>query len=170
MAAGLGALDHQRIGAGPHQLLRHGQGGGEADHLGATLLRPADGRGGRDAAGEDDMRHLRRQAGLHQLLQPRMHGDEVDAEGPVGQRLGPGDLRRQPVGLHGAAGDGAEGPGIGQSGDQVPLAHPAHRTAHDGDAAAEEAGATRHEAVEQPGLGGGVHQAPRGSACGPSRP
>ena len=96
MPAGLGAFDHQRIGAGAHQLLRQRQRRGEADHLGAAVLGLLDGGARRDAAGEDDMADLSLEAGLDQLVQPGMHGDEVHAEGVLGQRLGAGDLLRQP--------------------------------------------------------------------------
>ena len=55
MAARLHALDHDRIGAGAHQLLGQDQGRGEAHQLGPALLDPLHGDPGRQAAGEHDM-------------------------------------------------------------------------------------------------------------------
>ena len=51
-------------------------------------------------------------------------------------------------GSHRAAGDHAEAAGVGDGGDEVPLADPAHRAAHHGDLAAEEARAARPQPVE----------------------
>ena len=181
MPAGLAALDHQRIGAGTHQLLRQRQRGGEADDLRAAILRRLDRRPRRDAASEDDVPHLVRQAHLHELIQLRMHGDQVHAEGFSGQRLGRCDLLRQPLRLHCAAGDDAKGPGIGQRRHQIAFADPGHRPAHDGVGRAEEGRAARHQRIDpcQRPRGGravllrGVHGSQlsaRRAGSGPSRP
>ena len=122
MAAGLHALDHQRVGARAHQLLRQRQRGREADQLGAAGLDPLDRPARRKAAGEHDMADLVLRADVDQLAQLRVHGDEVDAERPVRARLGLGDLGVEQLGAHRAAGDHAEPAGVGDGGDEVALA------------------------------------------------
>ena len=85
---------------------------------------------------------------VDQLGQHRVHGDEVDAERLVGALLRLGDLGVEQVRRHRAAGDHAEGAGIGERGDEVALGNPAHRAAEHGDLAAEEIGAALHQAGE----------------------
>ena len=148
MAAGFGALDHQGVGAGADQAFGQHQRGGEGDELGAAVLHRAHGVAGRDAAGQHDVADLGAQADLHQVVELRVHGDEVDAERLGGQRLGAGDLGFEQGGGHGAARDDAEAAGVGDGGDQVALADPAHGAAHDGGFGAEEGRAARPQRVE----------------------
>ncbi len=97
MPAGLGALDHQCVGAAADQSLCQHQRRGEGDQLGAAVLHRAHRAARRDAAGQHDMAHLRRQADLDQVVELRVHGDQVHAEGL--RRSAPGCRRfRQPAG------------------------------------------------------------------------
>ena len=99
MAAGLHALDHQRIDVRAHQLLRERERGSEADQLGAARLDPVDRPARRKTAGEHDVADAVLRADIDQLAKLRVHGDEVDAERPVGARLGLGDLGVEQLGL-----------------------------------------------------------------------
>ena len=148
MAAGLRTLDHQRIDAGTHQPPGQHHRRREGDQPGAAILHRAHRATGWNAAGQHDMADLRLQAHPDQIVQLRMHGDQIDPERPAGQRLRGGDFLLQQFRAHRAAGDHAEAAGIRQRGHQMPLAHPAHRTAKDRDLAAQELGAARPQPVE----------------------
>jgi hypothetical protein len=87
-------------------------------------------------------------ADFDQVEELRVHRDQIDAERLVGERLGPGDLRIELLGVHRAAGDHAEAAGVGDCGDEVALGHPGHGAAEDGDLAAQEFTATGHAAGE----------------------
>ena len=145
MAASLRPLDDQRVRTRPDQAARHDQCGGEADRLRAAILDRADRRGRRDAAGQHDVADAGRGADADQGIQLRVHGDQVHPEWRVGAFLGGGDLGGEQVRTHRAAGDYAKAAGIGDGGDQVALADPTHRAAHDGHAAAQKTGAARPE-------------------------
>ena len=148
MAAGLTALDHDGVGAGADQTFGQHQGRGEGDQLRAAVLDRAHRAAGRNAAGQHHMAHPGGGANAHQVVELRVHGDEVDAERQAGHRLGGGDLLFQQLRPHRAAGDDAEAAGIGDGGDQMALADPAHRAAHDGDARAQEGTAARPQPVQ----------------------
>ena len=92
VAAGLHALDHQRVDVRAHQLLGERERGGEGHQLGAARLDLLDRPARRKPAGEHDVADLMLHAGVDQLAQLRVHGDEVDAERPLRARLGLGDL------------------------------------------------------------------------------
>ena len=166
VAAGLHALDDQRVGARAYQFLREGQRGREADQLRAARFDPVDRAARGKAAGKNDVGDAMIGADVDQLGQLRVHGDEIDAERPVGARLGLGDLGVEQFGAHRSAGDYSEPAGVGDGGDQMALGNPAHRAAHDGDVAAEELGAAVHQLLE-PGVAGAEWIA-RGSAISPS--
>ena len=105
----------------------------EAHHLGPALLGAPDGAARRDAAGEDDVPDLRREAGVAPAASSR--GCMVIRFTPKGLSVSawvPAISSASAVRLHRAAGDHAEGAGVGQRRDQVALAHPAHRPAHHG--------------------------------------
>jgi hypothetical protein len=82
------------------------------------------------------MTHFRLETHADQLIELRMQRDEVHAERQAGQRLGAGDLGGELVRPHRAAGDHAEPARIRDCGNQMALAYPAHRAAHQRDLAA----------------------------------
>ena len=133
MAARLGALDHQRVGARADQPLGQHQRRGEAISLAPPSFTARTAPPGGMPPASTMWPTLASQADPDQVVELRVHGDQVDAERPVGQRLGAGDLGREQVRVHRAAGDHAEAAGVGDRRDQVALADPAHRAAHDGD-------------------------------------
>jgi hypothetical protein len=148
MAAGLHALDHQRVDARADQLLGEREGRREADQLGARGLDRLEAALGRQPAGEHDMADRVAGTDRDKLGQRRVHGDQVDAERLGRQRLGRGDLGIEQLGRHRAAGDHAEAAGVGHRADEVALADPRHRAGHDRDLAAEEGGAARHPPLQ----------------------
>ncbi len=113
VAAGLHPLDHQRVGARPHQLLGQRQRGREDDQLGAMALDPLDRPAGRQAPGEDDVGDLMLRANIDQLIELGMHGDQIDAERLAGERLGSLDFLVEQLWRHGPAGDHAEPARVG---------------------------------------------------------
>lgn len=83
MPARLGALNHERIDARAHQLLREGQRRGKTDQLRARSLHRRDRRAGGNAAGQRDVPDLFLGADLDKVEERRVHGDQVNAEGLV---------------------------------------------------------------------------------------
>ena len=104
-------------------------------------------RGGRPPASTTWPTRWSRQASAS-CVELRVHDDQVDAERAVGERCRRRDLRRQQLRAHRAAGEHAEAAGVADRGDQVPLGHPGHGPAQDGELAAEEAPATLPERVD----------------------
>ncbi len=148
MAARFHALDHQRVDARSHQLLRQRQRGRKADQLGAIGLDRLDAALGRQATGQHDMAHLMLGAHRDQVEQLRMHGDQVHAERLVGQRPGRRNFRVQQFGRHRATGNHTETAGVRDRRHQMPLTDPAHRPAQDRALAAEKFGAAGHQGSE----------------------
>ena len=148
MAARFHALDHQRVDARSHQLLRKRQRGRETDQLGAIGLDRLDAALGRQATGQHHMAHLMLGAHRDQVEQLRMHGDQVHAERLVGQRPGRRNFRVQQFGRHRATGNHAETAGVRDRRHQMPLTDPAHRPAQDRALAAEKFGAAGHQGSE----------------------
>ena len=77
-----------------------------------------------------------------------MHQNEVHAERFARQLLRFNDLLLQQFRRHRGAGDDTEGARIAEGCDQMTLAHPAHRPAHDGVFAAEQITSTLPEIVQ----------------------
>ncbi len=148
MAAGFRAFDDDRVRTRTHQAFGEHKRGGEGDELGAAVFHRTYGGAGGNAAGEHDVADAGFDADFYQIIQVRMHGNQVNAKRFGGQRLGGGDFLGQPVRHHAAAGEHAETAGVGDGGDQVTFAHPAHRPAHDGGARTEEGAAARPELAE----------------------
>ena len=122
--------------------------GGEGDQFRAIALDPVDRTARRKPAREHDMGHFMRRADVDQLADHRVHGDEVDAERFRRALLRLGDLGVEQVGGHRPARDHPEAARIGDGGDEVALADPAHRPAENGDLAAEEIGPAVHQFLE----------------------
>src|SRR3546814_14216466 len=80
MAARLHPLDHQRIDARAHQLLRERKGRREADDLRARGLDRLEAALGWQAPCEHDMADAMFCAHLDQLEELGVHGDKVDAK------------------------------------------------------------------------------------------
>ena len=124
----------------------------------------------RKAAGEDDVADIMLGADIDQLRELRVHGDEVDAERAVRAHFRLGDLGVEQLGSHRAAGDHTEAAGIGDGGDEVALADPAHRAAHDRDVAAKEFGAAVHQLGEALMAFGRMNRARLGDSPSPLTP
>src|SRR5688500_13088794 len=94
------------------------------------------------------MRHLMLGADVDQFIELRVHGDEVHAERLAGECLGRCNLLIEQLGRHRPAGDHAEPARIGDCRDQMALADPAHRPAHDRPFGAEELRPACHQFLE----------------------
>ena len=113
--------------------LRQHQRGGEADQL--ARRRPSPRAPRRRAACRRPARHGRPAPRGRRAIRSSSCGCMVIRLTPNGLSVSAwvaGDLGGQQVRAHRAAGDHAEAAGVGDRGDQMPLAHPAHRAAHDG--------------------------------------
>ena len=82
VAAGLAALEDQRVGAVVDHALGDAAGRGEAQHLGAAVLGLLHLRGARDRAGEDDVADLALAEDVQVRQVVRRDGDHVAGEGP----------------------------------------------------------------------------------------
>ena len=161
--ARLHAFDDQRVGAGAHQALGHGEAGGEAEQPGAAVLDPRDGRAIGQPAGQDDVAHPLRAADVDQ--RQRACGCMMIRLTPNGRAVSPWvsrDLGGQLIRRHGAAGDHAEAAGVRERRDQAVLRHPGHRAAHQGEVAAEKARCPR--ATGAPGAAARARSAPQAAS------
>ena len=142
-------LLHERIGAGPQQLLRERQSRREADHLGRVLaaLDRLHTPLGRNAARQHNVGDGMFLANRDQIEQLRVHGDQVHAEVALRERLRRRNLGIVQVGGHRAARNHPKSACIADCADQIALRDPAHRAAQYGVIAAEKVGPARHQFV-----------------------
>ena len=135
MAAGLGALDHQRIGAGAHQPLRQHQRRGEARS--ASRRRPSPRAPRRPAGCRRPARYGRPCASRQTRIRSSSCGCMVIRFTPNGLSVSAWVPAISAASRSGSIEPQAitpKPPALEIADDQVALADPAHRAAHDGDA------------------------------------
>jgi len=141
--ARLATLNDDPIDLHADELACYAESRREAQNAGFTLFDSAHCGAARETARQYDMTHPMLGADVDQVEELRVEGDQVDAKGTTSQRLGRANLGREQLRRHRSRSDDAEPPGIGNSCDQVALRNPGHRSAHDGEVAAEQLEAVR---------------------------